>query len=83
MTTTVPVNRDERTPSERLASQAVPLADWPPSIEVRNISKRFRAMKALTDVSLKLRPALSAPCWAKTGPARARGQVHYGHVPGR
>ena len=56
MTTTVPVNRDETSPVERSTSPPSELPEAPPSIEVRNISKRFGALKALTDVSLKLAP---------------------------
>jgi simple sugar transport system ATP-binding protein len=56
MTTTVPVNRDEMPSPKRPASAAPPAHEAPPSIEVRNISKRFGALRALTDVSMKLAP---------------------------
>ena len=45
----------------------------PPNIEVRNISQRFGALKALSDVSHDARArGAFAPCWARTAPARAR-----------
>jgi len=56
MTTAIPVNRDELSSPERPATSAAELQGAPPSIEVRNISKRFGALRALTDVSLKLAP---------------------------
>ena len=39
---------------------------------VRNLSKSFGAIQALKDVSLRSRPARSAPSAARTAPARAR-----------
>ena len=58
MTATVPLNRDETSPlGSRRKLRSTRLADAPPQIEeVRNISKRFGAVKALTDVSLSLAP---------------------------
>ena len=56
MTTTVPVIRDEASPPQQPATSASDRPDAPPNIEVRNISKRFGALKALTDVSLTLAP---------------------------
>lgn len=55
MTAAVPANRDETAPPQRRASAAA-VGEAPPAIEVRNISKRFGALHALTDVSLKLAP---------------------------
>src|ERR1700722_19552031 len=56
MTTTVPLNRDQALPSPTPKTPATGNPDGPPHIEVRNISKRFGAVKALTDVSLSLAP---------------------------
>jgi general nucleoside transport system ATP-binding protein len=53
VTTTVPINRDEASLPERSVKHVV---DAPPIVEVRNISKRFGALQALSDVSLKLVP---------------------------
>jgi ABC-type uncharacterized transport system ATPase subunit len=56
MTATVPLNRDQASPSPTPKTPATGNPDAPPHIEVRNISKRFGAVKALTDVSLSLAP---------------------------
>jgi general nucleoside transport system ATP-binding protein len=56
MTATAPLNRDQTSPSQHPKDAITGNPDAPPSIEVRNISKRFGAVKALTDVSLTLAP---------------------------
>jgi general nucleoside transport system ATP-binding protein len=56
MTATVPLNRDQTSPSQPAKTPTAGNPDAPPQIEVRNISKRFGAVKALTDVSLTLAP---------------------------
>jgi hypothetical protein len=69
MTTTLPVPQEEMVYGTG-SSPAIP-ADAPPRIEARNISKRFGALKALTDVSMTLAPG-SFRAWARTVRARAR-----------
>ncbi len=71
MTTTVPINRDGASLPKRSASLVGESADAPPLVEVRNISKRFGALQALSDVSLKLCPLEFAHFWAKTARAKA------------
>jgi ABC-type uncharacterized transport system ATPase subunit len=54
MTTTLPVPQNETLDGPGL-SMPIP-SDAPPRIEARNISKRFGALKALSDVSMTLAP---------------------------
>jgi ABC-type uncharacterized transport system ATPase subunit len=57
MTTTVPINRDGASLPNRSSASMGEFDEAPPLVEVRNISKRFGALQALSDVSLKLAPA--------------------------
>jgi ABC-type sugar transport system ATPase subunit len=43
-----------------------------PRLELSGISKQYPAVRANDDVHLRVRPARSTPCWARTAPARAR-----------
>jgi ABC-type uncharacterized transport system ATPase subunit len=54
MTTTLSVPEDQTTDGS--GSHAAVALEAPPGIEARNISKRFGALKALTDVSMTLAP---------------------------
>ena len=43
-----------------------------PLIELRNVSKHFAGVKALTDVSIAVHPGRSYACWETTARASRR-----------